>query len=101
VWKHGKTYCDYLDFFRPRKLGNDDVLYLSGEASCFYIWGFIEGAFEAGSRDARIIINDLNGIEEEVFSDCGGQPQFDQCYLEECRVGNKKGRKNYRNMRFM
>ena len=86
VWKHGATYYDHIDFFKPRKnrVTKDKVLWISGEASCFYLFGFIEGAHEAGVRDAKEVINDLLGIEETVYSYCGLQPEFDQCFLEAC-----------------
>jgi hypothetical protein len=93
VWKRGATYFDHIDFFKPRKLKLKEqpkikVLYISGEASCFNLWGFIEGAYEAGVRDAKLVINDLLGIDEPVFSACGLQPEFDKCFLESCKDEN-------------
>ena len=86
IWKSGKTYWDYERFFEPRALDMDDsnsaekVLYLSGEASCFNVWGYIEGAFESGSRDARLVLRDIrNDMDISAFSHCGMQREFIHC----------------------
>lgn len=79
VWAKGKTYFDFVDFYKPLTLGTDssnDVVWLSGEHSCMYHWGFIEGAYEAGSRDARFVIKDIMGEKASdisTFSACGLQ----------------------------
>jgi len=89
IWKFGATYYDHFNFFQPREnVANEKVLYLSGEASCFNIWGYIEGAYEAGSRDARLIIRDIrNTTEVSAFSACYLQREFQECFEWPC-VGN-------------
>lgn len=86
IQKHAKTYFDHYDFFKPRVLlakKSEKVLYLSGEASCFNHWGFIEGAYEAGSRDARMIIRNLMGSKAykvSTFSACFLRRTWDHCW---------------------
>jgi hypothetical protein len=105
VWKRGATYYDFNDFFAPRLLGGETneqadfdleykyedeidpaVLYISGSQSCLYYWGFIEGGYESGSRDARRAIKSLMGRKAKkvsTFSACGAQNSFfEDCLCE-------------------
>jgi len=86
IWKYGASYFKYEDFYKPRPLQNDAtgeaVLYLSGEHSCCYLWGFVEGAFFAGLRDAQFVIKDLYpNLASSIskFSICGLQREFNDC----------------------
>lgn len=91
VWKFGATYYDHENFFRPREnVDNEKVLYLSGEASCFEHWGYIEGAYEAGSRDARLIIRDIRSTTDvSAFSACYLQRDLQHCFEEPCLSSNE------------
>lgn len=86
IQKFGATYYDHKNFFAPRTNVDDEkVLYISGDSSCFSYWGFIEGAYEAGSRDARLVIRDImNTTDVSSYSPCYLQREFEHCFEAPC-----------------
>jgi len=83
VWKPGASLFDHEEFYKPLTVGGKEettpVVWLSGESSCAYHWGTMSGAYEAGSRDSRVIIQSHIGnklakqLNIHTFTACGTQ----------------------------
>lgn len=58
-WLPGGTRADFETFIAPVQNAGENVVYISGSATCERHWAYVHGALLAGERTAKMVLKDL------------------------------------------